>query len=279
MITNKQKWMVVGIFAGFILICTLLSLFNSKKESNLLYEKVGQMAGKGIGGVASKTPDSSVKIFLDGYFGVSFGKYKPSKNFETALAGLNNRTVSGIWVSDVTAMYLMQTGDYAVLTPEETPGKGEERLQFAFVFRPEDTALRDKMNEMLNSFEQNGMLEKLRRHYIYGEEGVSECTMDSKGKTIYVGITGTVPPLEMVDIRNRVSGMAVELAKYFGAYTELKIKFVVLDNETALASLMNGQVDMLACYGTSKNHSTEFPEYITSRGYCSMNGYCILVNK
>lgn len=279
MINNRQKWITLGIFAAIVLACTLLSLFKIKKESTFIYSDVGQLKGKTISGVKTKMPNSSAKIFLDGYFGVSFGSYKPADDFETAITALRNRKVTGIWATDVTAKYLESTGEFTALTPAEAPGLGKERMQFACAFRPTDEALRDKFNEMLDIFEENGITKNLYDYFVNGIDNKSTCGNTASGKTIYVGVTGTVPPLEMVDKDGNVSGMAVELAKYFGAYTDLQVKFVVLDNETAFAKLMSGQVDMIACYGTSENHSTEFPEYIMSKGYCSVYSYCILVNK
>ena len=280
MLTTKRKWIAVAVFAAFVLLCTLLSIFKIPKNSSFAYESVAQFEGRTISGVSAKMPTASAKIFLDSYFGVSFGSYSPCDDFITALAALDNKKVSAIWVADVTADYYCRTGNYRSISPEETAGKGSERLQFAFAFRPEDTALRDIANELLDGLEADGTLDRLYDYYVNGVESSCLCPeFDNDGKTIYVGITGTVPPLEMVDAEGNVSGMAVELSKYLANYVGLNVKFVVLDNETAFARLMNGRVDMIACYGTSENHSTEFPEYIMSRGYCSMLEYRLLVTK
>ncbi len=279
MITTKRKWIIVAVFAVVCLLCTTLGLFKPKQESSFVFEDVQQLKGRKISGVTTKTPNDSAKIFLDGYFGVNFGRYIPYKDINTALKALENRNVSSVWVTDVSAKYLTRTGPYRALSPAETPGMGSERFEFAFAFRKQDTAFRDKADEMLAGFRENGVIDRLYADFVEGKEQSARCTIKGTDGSITVGITGTVPPLEMVDEKGNVSGMAVELAKYLGAYINRKVKFVVLDNETAFARLMAGKVDVLACYGTSENHSTEFPEYIMSDGYCSVSEYCLLVNK
>ena len=277
MITTKQKWTTVGVLGGLLLFFALFGVFMLPKQSNLVYEYAEQLEGKQIGGVKTKMPQASAKIFLNGYFGVNFGTYTEFKDFNTALAALDNRRVPAIWATDVTAAYLSRSGDYRAVYAADVAGRGEERLEFAFAFRKNDTALRDKTDEMFEKFRNNGITEKLYEYFVNGTKNDSLCGLLGKGRTIRVGITGTVPPLEMVDNAGNVSGMAVELAKYLGAYLDMKVKFVVLDNDTAFSQLMAGAVDIIACYGTSENHSTETPQYITSSGYCSMKEYCLLV--
>lgn len=279
MITTKQKWIATAVFAACILLFTALSLFKPKQEAKLIYEDAQQLKGRKISGVTTKTPDSSAKIFLDSYFGVNFGQYLPFDDLDTALASLQNRKVSAVWVTDVSAKYYTRTGPYRALSPAETPGMGQERFEFAFAFRKRDTAFRDKTNEMIANFKENGIIDRLYADYVEGREQSARCSLKGNGSTIVVGITGTVPPLEIVDDKGNVSGMAVELSKYLAAYIDRKVKFVVLENETAFAALMAGKVDVIACYGTSENHSTEFPEYIMSDGYCTVKEYSLLVNK
>ncbi len=277
MITTKHKWRAVIILACVLLVFALFGIFTIPKQSTFVYEYAEQLKGKEIGGVVTKMPNSSVKIFLNGYFGVNFGQITEFDDFNTALSALDNRRVSAIWATDVTAKYLCRDSEYRAVYAAETPGRGEERLEFAFAFRKKDETLRDVANDMLAKFETNGITDRLYDSFVNGNENDSACGLLGTGRTLRVGITGTVPPLEMVDSKGNVSGMAVELSKYLGAYLDMKVKFGVLDNETAFAKLMAGDVDMLACYGTSENHSTEFPEYIMSNGYCSMNEYCLIV--
>ena len=57
------------------------------------------------------------------------------------------------------------------------------------------------------------------------------------------------------------------------------IEFVVMKNDTAFSNLMSGKVDLLFCYGTSKNTVDQEIKrsYIMSEGYYSMDKYSYLV--
>ncbi|MBP5185159.1 MAG: transporter substrate-binding domain-containing protein [Lachnospiraceae bacterium] len=278
MISTKKKWITIGTLFGICLVFIFLGAFAVPKQSAFVYEYAEQLKNREIGGVVTKMPKNSVNIFLRGYFGVDFGKYTEFDDFLTTKAALDNHRVSAIWVSDVTADYLCKKGNYRALRPASAPGLGEERLEFGFVFRSVDTALKDRANEMLAKFEDNGITQKLFNYFVNDGKSDALCGLSGKGRVLRVGVTGAVPPLEMVDERGNVSGVAVELSKYLAAYLDMKVKFVVVDNDTAFSQLMAGKVDMLACYGTSENHSTEFPDYLMSNGYCSMKDYCLLVN-
>jgi ABC-type amino acid transport substrate-binding protein len=279
MIDNRRKWITIAVFAGILLVLTMFGAFAVPKQSAFVYEQPEQLAKAGIGGVKTKMPKASAQIFLKSYFGVNFTKYTEFKDFRTALAALRNRRVSAIWVSDVTAEYLCREGGYRALSAPETPGKGENRLEFGFAFRSCDVALKDKTNEMLEKFRNNGITQRLYEYFVNGAKNDSLCGLSGKGRKLRFGITGTVEPLEIIDEKGNFSGMAVELAKYLAAYVDMKVEFVRVDNDTAFSMLMAGKIDVLACYGTSENHSAEVPEYIMSDGYCGMKEYRLLVNK
>ena len=94
---------------------------------------------------------------------------------------------------------------------------------------------------------------------------------------MYIGITGSVPPLECVDERGVPYGFCVALSDLLGQKLGCEVRFKVVDSETIFTELMAGKLDMVFCYGTSANHSTEFPPYIMSEGYCPMRGYRLIV--
>jgi len=72
-------------------------------------------------------------------------------------------------------------------------------------------------------------------------------------------------------------GFCVALSDLLGQKLGREVRFKVVDSETIFTELMAGKLDMVFCYGTSANHSTEFPPYIMSEGYCPMKGYRLIV--
>lgn len=271
-----------GFAAALLVAVLVLTVAVRGKRSDVhdirVPEELSELQGAGISGVTAKSPDDSVTIFLNSYFGVNFGSYHSEERFDEAFAKLQNHSVTAMWVSDVTADYLTRREHVKALRPKEQPGQGGDRFSFAFAFRPENTELLEQANGLLRDIRSNGELDRLTEEWMSGQGRLSDLPIDGKRKPLYIGVTGTVPPLEIIERDGTVSGMAVELAARVAERMNRRPVYVILDNETAFARLMAGKVDMLACYGTSENHSTEFPAYRMSDGYIGVTGYSMLVN-
>ena len=150
--------------------------------------------------------------------------------------------------------------------------------------------MRDLCDERLAELKENGKLDALLNMYVWSDAEErfypEQMTVNSEtfsvqitGKPVYIGITGSVPPLECVDERGVPYGFCVALSDLLGQKLGRKVRFKVVDSETIFTELMAGKLDMVFCYGTSANHSTEFPPYIMSEGYCPMKGYRFVVTK
>ena len=68
-------------------------------------------------------------------------------------------------------------------------------------------------------------------------------------------------------------GFCVALMDEIGARLSKKVKFVVLDNETAFTSLMKGRVDLIFAYGTGEITTESKKKFITTVGYYPMKNY------
>ncbi len=273
---QSHQWISVAAFLVFGMLLCVWNRPSDRAEDCKVLQDLSELEGKQISGVTAKSPDDSMTIFLNSYFGTDFGRYRSFDRFDEAFSALTNRKVSAMWVTDITAEYLKQKEPVAVLRPKEQPGQGKDRFSFAFAFRPDSTELLEQANDLIRSSRDSGQLAAMATEWMSGN-GVSSKVAESDREPLYIGITGTVPPLETVSPDGTVSGMAVELAKQLAERTNRRPVFLVLNNETAFARLMAGRVDMIACYGTSENHSSEFPEYRMSEGYIGVTGYSLLV--
>ncbi len=306
MITTKQKWITIAVFLLVLLLSTAFGLFNGKETGNSgkitsakeRIRSVNELSGKALGGVTAKMPDASAKIFFESQFGTKFSAYRSYETVETAVKALKADKVQAIWTSDVTADWLLRTEEgLQVLQTENglsmqtSEGNERERMQFALAFRPEDEAMRDLCNALLSELKADGKLDALLEQYVWGaaEERFypEQMTVNSETfslqltekKPVYIGITGSVPPLECVDERGVPYGFCVALSDLLGQKLGREVRFKVVDSETIFTELMAGKLDMVFCYGTSANHSTEFPPYIMSEGYCPMKGYQLIVTE
>ena len=302
MITTKQKWITIAVFLLVLLLSTAFGLFdgnatvnsgkitsgeNGSSSTEEGIRSVKELSGKPLGGVVAKMPDASAKIFFESQFGVKFSAYRSYDTVETAVKALKMNQVQAIWASDVTADWLLWNNE-GLKVLQTVNGPEGERMQFALAFRPEDETMRDLCNERLSELKANGKLDALLEQYVWGDAEErfypEQMTVNSEtfsvqitGKPVYIGITGSVPPLECVDERGVPYGFCVALSDLLGQKLGREVRFKVVDSETIFTELMAGKLDMVFCYGTSANHSTEFPPYIMSEGYCPMRGYRLIV--
>lgn len=298
MITTKQKWITIAVFLLVLLLSTAFGLFAGKNAGNSeKITSVKELTGKTLGGVTAKMPDASAKIFFESQFGVKFSDYRSYDSVETAVKALKMNQVQAIWASDVTAEWLLRTEEgLKLLETENGLGKpasdenAKERLQFALAFRPQDEELRALCNERLAELKTDGKLTALLEQYVWNEPDErfypEQMTVNSEtfslqisGEPVYIGITGSVLPLECVDEHGVPYGFCVALSDLLGQKLGREVRFKVVDSETIFSELMAGKLDMVFCYGTSANHSTEFPPYIMSDGYCTMKGYCLITTE
>ena len=305
MITTKQKWITIAVFLLVLLLSTAFGLFDGKESGNSEkitsaeehIRSIKELKGRALGGVTAKMPDASAKIFFESQYGVKFSAYRSYETVGTAVKALKMNKVKAIWASDVTADWLLRTEDGLQvlqtengLSVQQAEGNEKERMQFALAFRPEDEEMRNLCNDRLSELKANGKLDALLEQYVWNDAEErfypGQMTVNSEtfslqitGKPVYIGITGSVPPLECVDERGVPYGFCVALSDLLGQKLSREVRFKVVDSETIFTELMAGKLDMVFCYGTSANHSTEFPPYIMSEGYCPMKGYRLIVTE
>ena len=292
MITTKQKWITIAVFLLVLLLSTAFGFAVEKENGNS--EKitlVKDLTGKTLGGVTAKMPDASAKIFFESQFGVKTAGYQSYETIGTAVKALKQNKVQALWASNITAEWLIRTEEGLKLLPTGTEtnalADSKERLQFALAFRPEEEAMRDSCNARLSELKKEGILDSLLEKYVQNDAAErfypEHMTVNSDifsvqitGKPMYIGITGSVPPLECVDEKGVPYGFCVALSDQIGQELGREVRFRVVDSESIFTELMAGKLDAVFCYGTSANHSTEFPPYIMSDGYCPMKGYRLI---
>lgn len=281
MMRTRSKWITVAVLAILCLLCAGAGFFNdgAKVTSDKL-EAVVELNGKAMGGVASKMPDNSARILFDSILGVKLRGYRSYPDVNETLSALKTNEIQVAWFPDVTADYLARTEKG--IRKLEIPKASEDRLEFGMALSVKNQALKDDINEALNTLKENGTLETLVSTYIEAEEIKPMYAKDfekikATNGTIYVGVTGALPPIDMVDFEQKPYGFSVALMHEVGKILEKEIRYVYLQNDTSFSMLMGGKVDVLFSYGTSKNTVDTKKTYCMTDGYYTMNQYAYLV--
>lgn len=291
----KLKNKLFTVLTVFLLLIILVGhgLFNPGREKNrakVAEQNSGGQSIKSLGGIKTRMPDNSAAVFFGSTIGKQLSKYASYKNIDEMLFALRAGEVDTLWACDVTADYLVSVNqDLKIFEPatESDIQKTEaERFEFGMALKDTEASrkLKEEIDGVLSDMREDGTLDKLTSTYIDNAAAQDELPESSRlypsgmrssgGKdTLYVGVSGAVSPLEMIDKDNEPYGFCVALMDEIRARTGRKIKFVVLDNETAFTSLMSGRVDMLFCYGTGMKTTENKTAYIMTDGYFKMQKY------
>lgn len=250
------------------------------------------LKGKKLGGVAGRMPASSSEIFFESILGRKLAGYYAYGNIDEAVYALKSGAVSAIWLTDVSADYLLKTDDS--LAKLDTKGMAdientaEPRFEFgmAAAATKDGKKLAEELNEALDYLDGSGTLAELKQVYIedavnapaFTEKNMtcndrSHKKQYSKSPALKVAVTGAVPPVELIDSRGHVYGFAAKLMDEIGNYLGRRIDFVVLDNETVFTSLMSGDVDIIFCYGAGRITTEGTQKHVMTRGYLAMQRY------
>lgn len=293
----KNKLLTVLLVLILLLILSGLNAFKPKRAagSGALSSGTDERAYKvkSLGGIKTKMPENSAMVFFGSTLGTTLSNYKAYSNTDEVLCALRSGEVDAIWACDVTADFLEAVNsDLVVFEPaSEADIQKTEDARFEFAMALKDTErsvkLRDDINGVLKEIKEDGYLDVLINSLIENApeqeklpEGLrfDELSMhqDGRKETIYVGISGAVGPIELLNGDGKPYGFCVALMEEIGKRLNRRIEFVVLDNETSFTSLMSGKVDLLFCYGTGRKTTENKTPYITTDGYYKMQKYKFL---
>lgn len=290
--TTKNK--LLTVFAVYIVLLLLAGA--GAFEADTAKGGVKDISGvKTLGGIESAMPENSALVFFGSTMGKTLAGYKAYKNMDALLFALKSGEVDAIWACDVTADFLLtkDTGLKKLNISGMSDIQKTKDARFEFGMALKDTEgskkLGDDIDTVLSAMKSDGSLNEIIQKYIYSawdfetDEGkekrfyASDMRSSSGKNTIYVGITGAVPPLNMLDEDGKPYGFCVALMDEIGMRLGRGIEFVILDNETAFTSLMKGKVDLIFSYGTGMITTENKKNYIMTDGYYPMSRYEFLI--
>lgn len=159
-----------------------------------------------------------------------------------ALLALKTRKVDTLLSMDANATFMasLDPSLYLYMDPRL---KDYNDISFSMVVLSANQALCDELNSAIAYVKETGALETLTIAMIKGTPvEVPEYTAE---KTLYVGVTGDIPPIDYVDETGTPVGFNVNLMTAIGAYLGYKIEFVQLSKNAIIAALASGRIDVV----------------------------------
>ena len=183
-------------------------------------------------------------------FGVKGAKHLPKfyDNLKLMQLGLDAGDVEAISTYRSVAEYLVAHNKKFEIVPNDALNKLSD--YFCFAVRKDDTQLKVDLDKAINSMKSDGTLDKLINEYITdvdkGKEPPAVAIEKIDGAdTIKVGVTGDLPPLDLVLADNSPAGfntaMLAEISKRLGK----NIETVQIETGSRAAALNSKLIDVV----------------------------------
>lgn len=289
--------MTVLVCGCLLILCAALGLYKSKAATGHINTADDLKSAK-LCGVAGRMPAGSAKIFFESMIGRKLRSYTDYGTLDECLYALKTGRADAMWVTDVSAEYLLENDETLkeidVTDMAAINNTDEPRFSFgmAAANTKEGRELVEQINYAIDYLTEDGTLDALKDKYITGAstaERFTEKNMivnDDLHRVYYystsplvVGITGAVPPIELIGENGKPYGFCVAMMDEVGQILQRGVKFVVLDNETAFSSLMSGRVDVIFAYGSGRITTESTYSWCMSKGYLDMQNYRFLCVK
>lgn len=272
----------VGVTVLLVLLATATGFAKPDAEGKSL-TAAEHLEGCVMAGVdAARLPEENAEVLFETILGTKLSGYHGVVNMDELLYELRSGRTDVICCPDVTAEYLLrtETGLCRVQVPEDTSNgvEGGGRLSFAMAMRAEDADLCEELNAAISELEGNGTLKALQVAYVDADVPLDlyEKRAASGKKTLYVGVTGTVPPLDRLDEDGVPCGFSVAFLEELEKRTGYRFETIVISPKDSFTLLSSGKVDLLFAYGTSRNTSPGEKDYLVTKGYYTMQEYAYL---
>lgn len=278
---------IIGLWAVAVTVLALLIVtaagFAKPDANGKSISSTADLEGCVMAGVdAARLPEENAEVLFETILGTKLSGYHAVASIDELLYELKSGRADVICCPDVTAEYLLRTeeGLSCLEAPVDTSNgvEGGGRLAFAMALRPEDEALCGELNAAISELEDAGTLKALTVAYVDADVPLDlyEKKASSGKKTVYVGVTGTVPPLDRMDEDGEPCGFSVAFLEELGKRTGYRFETVVIEPKDSFAVLKSGKVDLLFAYGTSRNTTPAKKDYLVTKGYYTMQEYAYL---
>ena len=170
------------------------------------------------------------------------------ESFNQMQMGLEAGDIEAINTYQSVANYLVANNDKFEITPHDAFNKLSD--YFCFAVRKEDKDIKVKLDKVIDEMKADGSLDKLINDYITNlEKGKTppavEIPMTEGADTIKVGITGDLPPLDLILPDNSPAGFNTALLAEIAKRSGVNISLVEIDSNARAAALNSKLIDVV----------------------------------
>ena len=180
--------------------------------------------------------------------GIKLAKYKPVffDNLSTMQSGLDAGNVDQISTYTCVANYLAAADKYAFVEDIKSINLADS---FCFAVRKDDAQLKADLDAAIDAMKSDGTLDKLVAEYITNVKPDNIPTVEipklDGAATIKVGITGDLPPLDLITADNSPAGFNTAMLAEIAKRLNRNVEVVQIDSAARAAALSSNQIDVV----------------------------------
>ena len=169
-------------------------------------------------------------------------------NLRLMQMGIESGKVDVISTYKSVADYMLENNDdYELVNDDWINGLSDN---FCFAVRKEDTALKADLDKTIKAMKADGSLDKLIKEYIINvDKGKTppkvEIPKVEGADVIKVGVTGDLPPLDLILSDNSPAGFNTALLAEIAKRLNKNIELVQIDSGARAAALAADQIDVI----------------------------------
>ncbi len=179
-------------------------------------------------------------------------------NLNLMLMGLNSKSVEKISTYKCVAKYTIARNENLDITNE----KNDMIDDFCFALREDDVELKNSIDKAIKEMEEDNIIDKLIKEYIIdvqnNEPSAVEIAHIDGAQTIKVGVTGDLPPLDLITADGKAAGFNTAVLSEISKHIGKNIELVQIEGGARAAALNSKNVDVLFWAIIPKNDTLKF---------------------
>lgn len=214
----------------------------------------------------NSTPEQAVKQ----YGGEALNFYD---DFNAMQMALSSKTIDSIRTYGSVAKYMNANHSDFVISEDQTVALVDD---FCCAVRKEDTALKSSFDAAIDEMKADGTLDALIEKYINNAAETPqpvEIVHIDGAETIKVGITGDLPPLDLVLADGTPAGFNTAVLAEISKRTGKNIELVQINSGARAAALTSGQVDVIFWVVVPADDSNRLKDFDTPAGVAVTEPY------
>ena len=235
---NFKKLLAV-LLAGLMLLS--LAACGEKKDENVI--KVGSLELEGMNDIRTDAHNAHRKEERNVADATVFENVTYD-NLSAALMDLESGKIVNLAVETSTAEYIAHRNDKVTVVE-----KGVRKTDFSMMMLDSNAEVYNILNDAIKAMKEDGTLESLIENelkaYIESDPEAKDLPYFEGARTIKIGVTGDLPPMDFVAANGKAAGFNIALLTEIANRAQVNFELVQIETGARAMALSSGKVDVV----------------------------------